>query len=289
MSPSVGTPVHTVRTSDGRDIVAEQRSGEGIPLVLLHGLSQQRRFWSPVIARLSPSLDLIAVDQRAHGDSDTPLESDYSIDRCARDVIEVLDALVIERAVLIGHSWGAWVSARAAAAAPDRVVTTGLIDGALRSPADLGDRAQVLQRLRPPTLGIATEELWSRIAAGDLHDYFDEHTRAALSPTFVESDGLLRTRIGIDRHMAVLEGLIDYDATEDIRVRAGDTYAVVAGNRDAFDDRVRARLDRIGPEVHLQAWPGAIHDVPLQWPALVAGWIASVHAAAGRAGRREAA
>lgn len=272
--------VHAVRTSDGRQIMAEYAPSEGLPIVLLHGLSQQRHFWRPVIGFLHAPV--VAIDQRGHGDSDTPLDADYSIDRCASDVVEVLDDLGIERAVLIGHSWGAWVAARAAAAHPQRIAGTGLIDGALRSPADLGTRAEALQRLRPPVLGIPADELWSRISSGDLGPYLDAAIKAALLPTFVDEGGLLRTRIGIDRHMAVLEGILDYDATEDIRARSVDTYAVIAGTHADLDDRVLARLDRIGPHMHLQAWAGAIHDVPLQWPALVGGWIASVHASVSR-------
>jgi pimeloyl-ACP methyl ester carboxylesterase len=267
----------TVTTSDDRTLRGDDRGSGTDALVLLHGLSQQRYFWDPVCAYLEVPR-IIRLDQRGHGLSDTPPESDYSIERCALDVVEVLDSLGVKTATVIGHSWGGAVAARLGAADPVRIRTIGLLDGGLRGPADMGERAEVRERLRPPALGIPAEDLWALIASGDLGPYWNDDIRSALTPTFAESDGLLRTRIGIDRHMAVLDGLLDYDSVPDIRARHLDTWAVLCSDSPTLDPFVEQRLARIG-EINLQIWQGAVHDVPLQWPALVAGWIATVHAA----------
>lgn len=268
----------TVTTSDGQTLVGDDRGAGTHATVLLHGLSQQRYFWDPVCAYLDVDR-VVRIDQRAHGESDSPLDSDYSIARCALDVIEVLDALDIQTASVIGHSWGGAVAARVGAADPSRVRTIGLLDGGLRGPADMGPRDEVRERLRPPTLNIPTEDLWAMVSSGGLAPQWSEEIRAALAPTFIETDGLLRTRIGIDRHMAVLDGLLDYDSVPDIRARHSDTWAVLCTDSPEIDPLVEERLHSIG-EINLQIWQGAIHDVPLQWPALVAGWITTVNAAA---------
>ena len=268
----------TVTTSDGQAVVGDDRGSGSDAIVLLHGLSQQRHFWDPVCAYLG-SARVIRVDQRGHGDSDIPLGADFSIARCGQDVLEVLDSLGISTATVIGHSWGGAVAARAGAADPTRIRTIGLLDGGLRGPADLGDREAVRERLRPPSLGIPAEDLWEMISAGSLAPQWSDEIRSALAPTFVEVDGLVRTRIGIDRHMAVLDGLLDYDSVPDIRARRNDTWAVLCTDSPGLDPLVERRLQEIG-ELNLQIWQGAIHDVPLQWPALVAGWITTVHAAA---------
>jgi pimeloyl-ACP methyl ester carboxylesterase len=267
----------TLMTSDGRTLSGDDRGVGPDALVLLHGLSQQRHFWDPVCSYLNLPR-VIRLDQRGHGLSDTSLDSDYSIERCALDAIEVLDFLGIESATVIGHSWGGAVAARLGAADPARIRSIGLLDGGLRGPADLGERAEVRERLRPPALGIPAQDLWAMIATGDLGPYWSENVRSALTPTFVESDGLLRTRIGIERHMAVLDGLLDYDSVPDIRARRDDTWAVLCSDSAMIDPLVVGRLDRIG-DINLQIWQGAVHDVPLQWPALVAGWITTVHSA----------
>ena len=269
----------TVETSDGRILRGSDNGSGPDSLILLHGLSQQRHFWDPVCSYLEAPR-IIRLDQRGHGLSDTPSDADYSIDRCARDVAEVMDSLGVSTATVIGHSWGGAVAARLGALAPESIRTIGLLDGGLRGPADLGDRAEVRERLRPPALGIPAVDLWQVISTGDLAPYWTDDIRSALAPTFIESDGLVRTRIGIERHMQVLDGLLDYDSIPDIRARRLDTWAVLCNDSPALDPVVERRLRLIG-EINLQIWQGALHDVPLQWPALVAGWITTVHAAPG--------
>ncbi len=272
----------TVETSDEQVLHGSDEGSGTDALVLLHGLSQQRHFWDPVCTYLQAPR-ILRLDQRGHGLSDTPLGADFSIERCAQDVIEVMDARGVSTATVIGHSWGAAVAARLGAADPDRVRTIGLLDGGLRGPGDMGDRAEVRERLRPPALNIRVDELWRLISTGNLASYWSEEIRAALAPTFIEADGVIRTRIGVDRHMEVLDGLLDYDSVSDIRARRLDTWAVLCTDSRALDALVERRLQEIG-EFNLQIWQGAIHDVPLQWPALVAGWITTVHDAAGEEG-----
>ena len=68
---------------------------------------------------------------------------------CAADVVAVLDSLGWQRAVVVGHSWGASVALEAAASAHDRVAAAVLVDGGLWSPSALGPRAQVREALDP--------------------------------------------------------------------------------------------------------------------------------------------
>jgi len=273
----------TVKTSDGQTLSGDDRGAGPDALVLLHGLSQQHHFWDPVCSYLDLPR-IIRLDQRGHGLSDTPLDADYSIERCAQDAREVMDALGVETATVIGHSWGGAVAARLGAADASRVRTIGLLDGGLRGPADMGPRDEVRERLRPPALNIPADELWRMISTGDLATSWSEDIRSALAPTFVEVNGLVRTRIGVERHMRVLDGLLDYYSVPDIRARRDDTWAVLCTDSPAIDPLIERRLLEIG-EINLQIWQGAIHDVPLQWPALVAGWSTTVCAAAGEESR----
>jgi pimeloyl-ACP methyl ester carboxylesterase len=277
------------RSSDGHDLCATVHTDtanppastdSGLPVVLLHGLAQQRHFWDPVVARLR-AVRISTLDQRGHGDSGIALDADYRIERCADDVLEFMDQVGWPRAVVIGHSWGASVALSTARSG--RVAGIGLIDGGLWGPASLGDRASVREALRPPGLGIPEDELWAMVDQSA--PYLDDQARAALAHTFeADQQGLLRTRIGVDRHMRVLDGLLDYLPDDDLAGLRCPTWAVVcepAGNEhDRSDDRAWARAKSAalaraskvsGLLVH--RWMGAVHDVPLQWPALVAGFI----------------
>jgi pimeloyl-ACP methyl ester carboxylesterase len=271
--------------------VREERSAVTTPVVLLHGLSQQRRFWGPVTSRLrAPSI--ATLDQRGHGDSDTPVDADFSIEACGRDVLAALDAAGWSRAIVVGHSWGASVALRAAALAPDRVAAVALIDGGLWSPSGMGPRDEVRARLTPPTLGLAPDELWSRIRSGELGVNWSAETQAALEQTFrADDEGRLHSRLGLERHLKVLDGLLDIDPASDLdAAEASGTPVWVAvceprdpgGNGDGWPDvksaGTAAAARRANVLVH--RWAGAIHDVPLQWPDLVAGFIDTVVATA---------
>lgn len=83
--------------------------GAGPPLVLLHGIGMDWRVWQAMSRRLHPHFHLYAVDLRGHGDSHKP-EAGYSVAHYAADVEDALEALAVEKAVLVGSSLGAMVS-----------------------------------------------------------------------------------------------------------------------------------------------------------------------------------
>jgi pimeloyl-ACP methyl ester carboxylesterase len=114
-------------------------SGDGSPVfVCLHGLVDRIEIWD----RLAPALALrgrvVCIDQRGHGQSDAPAGPCERAD-LARDVVAVLDALGIARAVLVGHSMGGIVSMATALARPDRVEGLVLIGTASRCSAAVAD------------------------------------------------------------------------------------------------------------------------------------------------------
>ncbi len=275
----------TLRTSDGLVSTASVHApagATGAPVVLLHGLSQQRRFWDPVVARMRYA-PVVTIDQRGHGVSTAGPRADYSVDRCARDVIELAELLAYPSIHVVGHSWGGAVALRVAAAAPDLVESCCLIDGGLSTPSaprlpgsDPAIREALLERLRPPELGIAIDEIWMILARG-MGEAWSAEAQEALVPTYlVHPDGTARTVIGVDRHMSVLSGLLDYDPWPDAESVRLPLWAIFCEPHGVQSDESRLRvIERAQRMSHalVQRWHGALHDVPLQWPALVAGLI----------------
>jgi pimeloyl-ACP methyl ester carboxylesterase len=117
-----------VRSPDGTRI-AYDATGDGPPLVLLHGgYIQDRRSWSTAgyVDRLKAAFRLLVVDLRGHGESDHPTDvAAYAADRVCADVLAVLDAERVERAVVWGFSFGAGVALQLAATSA-RVVRMAL-------------------------------------------------------------------------------------------------------------------------------------------------------------------
>jgi non-heme chloroperoxidase len=99
---------------------------DGKPVVFLHGWPDSWFSFSRVLPLLPATLRAVAVDQRGFGDSERP-DTGYAIPDMAADVIAFLDALEIERATLVGHSFGTFVARQAAIAHPRRIAALVLI------------------------------------------------------------------------------------------------------------------------------------------------------------------
>jgi non-heme chloroperoxidase len=104
----------------------ESGDREGQPVVFLHGWPDSWFSFSRVLPLLPVNIRALAVDLRGFGDSDRP-PTGYTIPEMADDVIAFLHALAIERATLVGHSFGSFVARQAAIAQPDRVDALVLI------------------------------------------------------------------------------------------------------------------------------------------------------------------
>jgi pimeloyl-ACP methyl ester carboxylesterase len=100
----------TVTTESGTP-VAYWRSGEGPPLLLVHGTAADHSRWSPVLPALEEGFTVYAVDRRGRGGSGDA--DDYTVEREFEDVAAVVDALG-EPVNLLGHSYGGLVALEAA-------------------------------------------------------------------------------------------------------------------------------------------------------------------------------
>ena len=105
------------------------RAGDGTnPIVALHGITAQHRAFNAVARYLAPAGGIVGLDLRGRGDSDKP-ETGYGLEVHAGDVIRLLDHLGLERAVICGHSMGAFVALQTAITFPERIEALILLDG----------------------------------------------------------------------------------------------------------------------------------------------------------------
>lgn len=114
----------------GRGVrLAGEQHGDGVPIVLLHGLTATRRYvvmGSNALARSGHRV--IAYDARGHGHSSAaPAPDAYTYELLAEDLLAVLDELELDRAALAGASMGAQTALRFALDHADRVLALGLV------------------------------------------------------------------------------------------------------------------------------------------------------------------
>lgn len=115
--------VRDIVLSDRRILRVRVWPGAGMPYLLLHGLLDSSEGWSDFAGQTHrPS---IAVDLPGFGASSRASAPDLAA--YAGDVIEALDALGVEQAVVVGHSLGGAVAAAVADKAPDGVAALGLL------------------------------------------------------------------------------------------------------------------------------------------------------------------
>jgi pimeloyl-ACP methyl ester carboxylesterase len=236
---------------------AETGDPAGEPVVLVHAYVESWRYFVQVLDLLPEHLHGIAPTQRGHGGAGRP-EHGYLPGDFADDLVELLDALAIDRAVLVGASSGGLVSQLVASTHPERVTALVLVS----SPAHLGDKE-------------AVRAMWAEISA--LEDPIDrgfvEEFVRSTSPATVP-DGLVDDWVEESLQVParvwreVLRGLLDTDVRPHLADIAAPTLLIV-GDEDPFvGDDQRVLLDAI-PDARLVVHDGIGHGVHMAQPGRV--------------------
>ena len=112
---------HTFYASDGAELAFIERGPRGgLPLLFLHGWQADRRIWEPLIAGIGPELRTVSIDLRGAGGS-AAAPGPYTLERFAGDLTDLIAALDLDPAVVVGHSMGAAVAQRFAIDRPEAV------------------------------------------------------------------------------------------------------------------------------------------------------------------------
>ena len=198
--------------------ISYRTGGHGPALLLLHGITNSSETWERVAPRLAERFTVIAPDLLGHGQSATP-RGDYSLGAhasCARDV---LTALGVERATVVGHSLGGGIAMQFAYQFPERCERLVLV-----ASGGLGREVHVV--LRAASLPGA------------------DYVLPALT-----SAGLL----GVGRSVGGLLRRVGVAPSEDLQV-LGRGFAALdnAGSRQAFLHTVRSVIEPSGQRVSAQ-------------------------------------
>lgn len=125
---------------------------DGGPVVVaLHGITANAMAFGPVARALDGRVRLLAPDLRGRAGSRS-IAGPWGLAAHAADVVAVLDAAGLDRAVLLGHSMGAYVAALTAYLHPSRVTASVLVDGGVGFPAPGGDIDEALEQVIGPAM-----------------------------------------------------------------------------------------------------------------------------------------
>lgn len=122
---------------DDTALAVTDTCGQGIPVVYLNGQFADRGYWKKVIAELGSDFRHITYDERARGKSKK--SADYSFATCVRDVNAILAARGVDRVLVVGWSYGAYIAAHWASQNPKRTLGAVMVDAPY--PSDWLDKA----------------------------------------------------------------------------------------------------------------------------------------------------
>lgn len=121
--------IETLRVANGLRLqYRETGDPDGIPMILLHGVTDSLRSWQPFTDALPHSIRAIAISQRGHGDSSKP-DGDYGSAAFAGDLAAFMDAMGLQCAHIVGHSMSTWIAQRFARDYRERISSLTLIGG----------------------------------------------------------------------------------------------------------------------------------------------------------------
>jgi non-heme chloroperoxidase len=254
-------PIQAARLAGGLRLpYVEQGVRGGVPVLLLHGATDSWRSFEPLLALLPPALHVFALTQRGHGGADGAVSlrgADF-----ADDIVAFMDALRLDRAVLVGHSMGASNAMRCAQRHPARVLAL-VLESAFYDLADnpvLADfHCTAITALADPIAPEFVRDFQSTCVARPVS--------AALLDTMVAES--LKVPAGVWR--ALFGGFMAGDfAVDHAAIRA--PTLILWGDQDAFAPR--ADQERLRVAITGARWSchtGSGHSLHWEEPARFAG------------------
>jgi pimeloyl-ACP methyl ester carboxylesterase len=179
--------------------VAYYEEGDGEPLLLLHGCPFSSFVWRNVIPLLSSVHRCLAPDLLGLGDTEAPLDADWSLRAQAAMILGFLDVLGIERAHVIGHDHGGAVAQLLAAEHPDRLARLVIANAEAYDNWPSAEELPFVRATQIPLLGDLLLWAWSRrsLFRWTLVDARAVHDPRVLTRELL--DGYIRANLG-DRH-----------------------------------------------------------------------------------------
>ena len=247
------------------------------PILFLHGLSSNARYWDRV-ARHITDRRMVALDQRGHGLTGLPprapmLPEGYAMNALVEDAAFLISRLDLDPPVVAGHSWGATVALELVGTRPGLASGLVFIDGPVQSAANLFSWEDAQRIMQPPLPRFAT--LADAVAAsqGDFEGAWGEDLEAFVRARVVEDGGELILTLTGPVRLELLRDL--YESQPDVLWPAVDVPAAVLlalrsfGRFSRSADGRAGRLGEIAPAVQVK-WFDTPHDIPLYLPAEIA-------------------
>jgi pimeloyl-ACP methyl ester carboxylesterase len=238
----------------------EHGPADGLPVILLHGVTDSWRSFELVLGRLPGSIRAFAVSLRGHGDSSRP-DIGYRYRDFSEDVRAFMDAMGLEQAVVVGHSMGASVAQRLIADHPHRVSRLVLMG----SFATIGGNLTVAEFVTNEIL-LLSDPIAPAFAREWQLSTLANPTDAGFLDTVVHETLKVPARVW---HQTFSGFLATPDFSDELR-RVAVPVLLLWGDRDSYVMRSdQERLQAVMPAARLVVFEGIGHAIHWEDPARV--------------------
>ncbi len=239
-----------------------REEGSGAAVVFLHGLGGSRTAWDAQLSALSDAYRCVAWDAPGYGVS-RALPGPLGFEALADAVARLLDLAGIERAHLVGLSFGGMVAQHTALRHPGRLLSLALLSTSPAFGLDGTTSAAAWRaaRLAPLDAGLTPED----IAPAVLHAV----AGPGIEPSTLAGQCAAMARISSEALRAAVDCLVTHDVRE---MLSGVTLPtiVLTGALDEETPPAYARaIAELVPRARLEIVPGAGHLLPAEAPAVV--------------------
>lgn len=237
----------------------EQGDADGVPVLLLHGITDSWRSFERVLPHLPKSIHAFAISQRGHGDASRPVEG-YRLSDFVDDLTAFIDALKVGPAVIVGHSMSSLIAQRFALDHPELTRGLVLIGSfiAMRDNPCVADFSDAVSKLEDPIDPDFVLEFQKSTLAG------------AVPQAFLETAVRESLKVPARVWKAALESLVRTDHSERLAEIKARTL-ILWGDQDAFCPRVDQEALRMSiTDSRLRTYPGVGHAPHWEEPELFA-------------------
>ena len=256
-----------IATSVGTLAVVDE--GTGVPVICWPSLFADHRFYEPLRDALGEGWRCVRIDGPGFGQSDPPREgvqpSEY-----ADALVEVMDALGIERAVIAGCSWGGQIAAHVGVRHPQRTLGVVMMNVPM-SPSLGGHRMQVTG-----TRLLGSTRFWGRGVARSMLGADVKAAHPERVTAFVDAFRSYNPR---DAATTVTTTLTQFLGLEDVLPRLSVPTVILMGAQDElYPPEAAMPIARLAPNARIEVISRCGHLAPLEAPDAVAEAVMSLGA-----------
>ena len=233
-----------------------------LPLVLIHGYPLDRTMWYGVIASLGSGVRVIAPDLRGFGKA-APSEGEAAIEAMAEDVLQLLMAEKVERAVIAGMSMGGYVALAMADMEASRVAGLALVNSQVYADTDetRASRREMIKIIHAEGRGAAAQAAIPKLFA----------PQRATDPDFQRFAIEGADKAGVAGLTWALEAMARRPDRSHVVAEAKFPVLILHSTEDRFIPQEKAhQMATLNPESHFKMIKGAGHCAAIEAPDEVA-------------------